>query len=390
MNVFNIHRSPVEELKDLYLETKNQEVLNRLLDKCGLSVLLELDVSGMKIFSDCIFFGMQPDVLFSINDGKKLRAFFDYVITRFDEDRDIDDDDFTSAVIKGIEVFNWSSGYVTKSIMKIRNDFLSKLLITEKNTDKSINFSEEIMYAITKNKSISDEWILDELLKSDPRLGVVYLQNLLFRVERFDIFHVVTAIGKVKDALEAIKEYGNENIFDPRLYMRRGLDMFLADSEVQSMIFGLFVSVEKIATQVIYYRKDEFILLLERLTLVLTEYKADVDFYIENACENEGLYPLGDINDEISKESIVGLAYCLYHGSTLLSFQLVKDDRFLMTALKQVADAVGLYIYMELLPENWLDSDEYYNTIKATDNELSVTPVSGEGLDVQSLLDDLL
>ena len=51
-SVFEQHRTPTEELKELYLETWHPEVLDRLIKKAGYMVLLDLDVKGLE-YSIC-------------------------------------------------------------------------------------------------------------------------------------------------------------------------------------------------------------------------------------------------------------------------------------------------------------------------------------------------
>lgn len=391
-SVFEQHRTPTEELKELYLETWHPEVLDRLIKKAGYMVLLDLDVKGLELFSNIVFVQHRSNLLFSIGKVGELRRLFNYTIERFlspsGEDED-EPDTFSEGVLEAIEKFDWEGGrFVSKNLIEERYKFIIKLLLSEKNnTSRKYSYYKELLDAVVKNQTISNEVILEYLLPEVPDLGRVLIKYATLRLRcRNDIFTIIDMIGKVKDVLFKVQETGGMINIDEEI--KQGIDDLLSEDITQEVMFGIFVSIERIATQIIYYRLDEFILFFERFTLMFKEYKDNVEFYIENSNEQEGLFPLGDINDEISKESLDGLAYCLYHGATISDYNIVRDDRFLMETLDQVARSVGLYMYMKILPLNWLDSDEYYNILTSKENDVN-NPIVSNDLDVSELLEGL-
>ena len=401
--MFEEHRSVTEQLKELFLETNHPEVLNRLIQKAGFLILLELDVKGLDILSQMVFVQNRYDLIFSINKPRDLKRFFNYVIEKFiinkeDENNELLVDDITSqfvdGVLQAIETCDWEGGrYVTKALVNERYSFINRLLLSEKENKyrKNYNYYTDIMEAVVKNKNISNEVILDYILPEVPDIAKYFLKYICTRFSgENDIFNLVDNIGKVKDRLFKISETGGN--VDLERTMKDSIDMTLDDDITQELFFGLFVSVEKISTQIIYYRLDEFKLLFERFVLMFKDIKDTINFYIESSAENEGIFPLGEINDEISAETLEGLAYCIYHGSTIADYNIVKDDKFLMDSLAQVSRSLGLYIYMGILPENWIYNDEYYHVLQsqedASKRSFSTSNDTGD-IDLDEFLDGL-
>ena len=401
--MFEEHRSVTEQLKELFLETNHPEVLNRLIQKAGFLILLELDVKGLDILSQMVFVQNRYDLIFSINKPRDLKRFFNYVIEKFiinkeDENNELLVDDITSqfvdGVLQAIETCDWEGGrYVTKALVNERYSFINRLLLSEKENKyrKNYNYYTDIMEAVVKNKNISNEVILDYILPEVPDIAKYFLKYICTRFSgENDIFNLVDNIGKVKDRLFKISETGGN--VDLERTMKDSIDMMLDDDVTQELFFGLFVSVEKISTQIIYYRLDEFKLLFERFVLMFKDIKDTINFYIESSAENEGIFPLGEINDEISAETLEGLAYCIYHGSTIADYNIVKDDKFLMDSLAQVSRSLGLYIYMGILPENWIYNDEYYHVLQsqedASKRSFSTSNDTGD-IDLDEFLDGL-
>lgn len=377
--MFEEHRSPTEQLKELYLQTNHPEVLNRLIQKAGFLVLLDLDIKGLDLLSQMIFVQNRYDLIFSIDKPRDLKRFFNYVIDKFiinkedeiDENMDVDiSSQFVDGVIQAIEVCDWEGGrYVTKALVNERYSFINRLLASEKNNKyrKYYNYYTDLLEAVVKNRTISNEVILDFIMPEIPDIAKYFLKNICTRFTgENDIFNVIDNIGKIKDRIFRIYETGGTVDIDRLL--KDSIDMMLNDDLTQELMFGLFVSVEKISNQIIYYRLEEFKLFFERFVLMFKEVKENVNFYIESSAENEGIFPLGEINDEISAETIDGLAYCIFHGSTIADYNIVKDDRFLMDSLAQVSRSLGLYIYMGILPENWIYNDEYYHVLQSQED----------------------
>jgi hypothetical protein len=390
--MFNLYRTPVETLKEVYLESGNEFALRKLIEKGGYLVLLDLDTKGLKILSRMIFVEQKPELLFAIPEVRKLKWLFNYVLEEYSEYPNTDSpdiEDLSEGLLKAVGEFNWESGRVlSKTLVEERYNFLIKLLKTE--TQKP-NFRHEdendLFRNIVQNKFISLEVLFDKLLPSVPELGRYIIQLAPYKLAgQNDIFHIIDTIGRVKDILCDIKER-NETCPDPEKEVKNGIDLMLEEPITRDLLFGLFVSVNKISRQIIYYRLEEFKTFFERFTLMIKDVKETVDFYIENTNEQEGLFPLGPINDEISNESLEGLAYCLYHGSTIASYNIAKDDRFLMSAIDDVAVAMGLYIYMNILPENWLTSDEYYQLLLSQEGH-NYAPETSE-LNVDELVEGL-
>ncbi len=350
-----------EQLVALYMDTNNNEVLEALIKKYGYTVLLELDVRGYSLLSDIMISNNRLYHLFNIIDSPKLlKRFADYVIDKFTTSNIEDQEDYVEDVLLFIKNVNWLGGTVTKPLMRERINFFVKLCLTEKvNVSRSVNFFGDIMESMVLNTNNSMELLLS-LIPSVPEISERILMYLHLKISRCDIFTIISAISDIRHVL---MEHNPDNKPLVDELVTSGIDEFLLQSDVEDLFMNIFVSVNSIATYVIEYRKEEFILFFERFTVVFKSYKEDVEFYIENYNEQEGIFPLGNINEEISRETATGLAYALYHGNTIRQYHLASGDTYLMNAITTIEKAFNLYIIMEVLPDNWLESDDYYNAI---------------------------
>lgn len=244
--MFEEHRSVTEQLKELFLETNHPEVLNRLIQKAGFLILLELDVKGLDILSQMVFVQNRYDLIFSINKPRDLKRFFNYVIEKFiinkeDENNELLVDDITSqfvdGVLQAIETCDWEGGrYVTKTLVNERYAFINRLLLSEKENKyrKNYNYYTDIMEAVVKNKNISNEVILDYILPEVPDIAKYFLKYICTRFSgENDIFTLVDNIGKVKDRLFKISETGGN--VDLERTMKDSIDMMLDDDVTQEL-----------------------------------------------------------------------------------------------------------------------------------------------------------
>lgn len=386
-NHFDIYRSPREQLIELYLETKNKQVLERLIERCGELVLLELDWEGYNYLSQIIFFQRNYNLFLLIENPKLFKKFTDFIIDSFLSEEVEEGDSFQDMVIEFITNVDFNLNVTSKAIMKERYGFLLKLLVSKKNSKLNQFVTlEDIKEAIVKNRFISLE-VLYEMIKSFPDLTEDLMENIHLKLEiRSSIFNLISSFGKIKDILLNLKEKGE--LIDVDLVMTKGIDKFLDNMDIMELYFPLFCSIRFIPTNIIEYRRDLFELFFQRFTIIFKEIKDSIDHVIENEKEREGIFPLGIINQEIMEESPDGLAYALYHGNTIRAYQLARVDRFLMDTINLVEYCFGLYVHMNILPENYLESDSYYNDLISIENNKTVDSVTTE-FDISELLDDL-
>ena len=385
--MLDIHRTDKEMLLELYLESKNEYVLERLINICGHLVLLELDEEGYRILSDIIIMKGSYNLYLSISDVKQLKRFNNYLIDRFLTSSY--NDPFISSLVYFIEHLRWFDGNMTKAIGEERIGFLLRLLELEQinENERQSVYIDELCGAVVKNKSFTID-ILYKLITNFPKLGSYTIKFMYLKLDsKSDIFEISNVIGRIKFLLHNAEQEGRIQQIEKELNW--GIDQFLVEDVTAEILFAIFVSVLPIARHVINYQSDIMRLFYERFTLAFREYKDDADWKIENASEKEGIFPLGDINEEITQESALGLAFALYHGNTIRDFNIMANDRFLMMAINQAEQAFSLYVNMGILPEHYLVSDEYYDTISQLDRmNNSPTPVT-TGLDISEILDGL-
>lgn len=388
------YRNPTEMLINLYLETKNDDILRRLIDRAGFQILLDLDVAGYKILAYNIFIEQHYNLLTDIKDHRKFKAFGRYVADllrnnnfNIDEDENYSDsiENLVDGLVSAIGHVNWFNNAGSEVLIKERMNFLFLCLENAKAFSSS-SLLKELTDAIAKNVYIPIE-VLIPMIQRFPELSISVLKYMYLKTERrSDIFLIVNIIGSVRDALRISESQGQP--VNVEKLVTQGIDEFLCDDVVTEIFYDIFISVEPIKSFIINYRKEEFVLFYERVTLFLKDYKDNVDFYIENYGETEGIFPLGPIDQEITSMTIEGLCYILYHGNTLKDFQLVRDDVILMRAIETVENCLELLMMMEIIPTNWTTSDEYYNVISG-DNSKYIEDTPDGGFDINAILEGL-
>ena len=381
------YRSEEEQLIDYYLETRNQAVLDTLVNRYGKQSLLKLGEVGYKPFCESLFWYNEYRLFNDIEKARDIRELSKYINEWFTnsgitETSNIEDLDSIEGVLAFLENADWyykSKSKLSKSVIEARMDLFVNLVLAEKeNKKRNLNYEIDLMDAFVKNRSVPIEELIN-LVPKLPRLSISIIKNIYYKLlNNTDIFGISYILGSLKDIL---MDSGISEAEDIRTILKKGIDLFLKEPEVEKMYMSIFTSINTINQRVLEYRKEELILFFERFVL---EFQQDLDTVKETVfmvVENNGLYPMDTVYNTIADELPIGLAWALQEGTSIRSYPIVRGDRFLMNAIETVERAFQTYVSLNILPEDWLIEDTYYKSILEKEKSGNRTSTSTDTID---------
>ena len=370
-----------EQLIELYLETKNFKVLQRLLEISGYMVLLKLDIAGLNMFRDMIITNKYYDIYYAIDTVGTLRMLHDNLIETF---FNCNDDEVRDSILDFIEHIEWDRNTRSKNILTERFVLPIKLYNTIKNDDKESLFLKSLLESIIKNQATSFQRCLD-IITEIPESAEVVIENLPLKVPGLvNVFTLMNALENIRATLD---EVSKDKSIDVTSVMEHGIDKLLEYSTLDPYYFDIFVSVLDINRYIIKYNKESFLTFFRRFTVMLWEnYKEQVTGYIENAKEDYYEFPLDVVLDDMNDRTLRGLAFILFFGNDLRSYNVISNDVVKSDLIDKVQAAFTTYYVMEILPEDWTTSDDYYKQIKKAD---TISESVTTEFDIDSIIGEL-
>ena len=370
-----------EQLIELYLETKNFKVLQRLLEISGYMVLLKLDIAGLNMFRDMIITNKYYDIYYAIDTVGTLRMLHDNLIETF---FNCNDDEVRDSILDFIEYIEWDRNTRSKNILTERFVLPIKLYNAIKNDDKESLFLKQLLESIIKNQATSLQRCLD-IITEIPESAEVVIENLPLKVSGLvNVFTLMNALENIRATLD---EVSKDKSIDVTSVMEHGIDKLLEYSTLDPYYFDIFVSVLDINRYIIKYNKESFLTFFRRFTVMLWEtYKDQVTGYIENAKEDYYEFPLDVVLDDMNDRTLRGLAFILFFGNDLRSYNVISNDVVKSDLIDKVQAAFTTYYVMEILPEDWTTSDDYYKQIKKAD---TISESVTTEFDIDSIIGEL-
>lgn len=370
-----------EQLIELYLETKNFKVLQRLLEISGYMVLLKLDIAGLNMFRDMIITNKYYDIYYAIDTVGTLRMLHDNLIETF---FNCNDDEVRDSILDFIEHIEWDRNTRSKNILTERFVLPIKLYNAIKNDDKESLFLKSLLESIIKNQATSFQRCLD-IITEIPESAEVVIENLPLKVS--GLINVFTLMNALENIRATLDEVSKDKSIDVTSVMEHGIDKLLEYSTLDPYYFDIFVSVLDINRYIIKYNKESFLTFFRRFTVMLWEnYKEQVTGYIENAKEDYYEFPLDVVLDDMNDRTLRGLAFILFFGNDLRSYNVISNDVVKSDLIDKVQAAFTTYYVMEILPEDWTTSDDYYKQIKKAD---TISESVTTEFDIDSIIGEL-
>lgn len=370
-----------EQLIELYLETKNFKVLQRLLEISGYMVLLKLDIAGLNMFRDMIITNKYYDIYYAIDTVGTLRMLHDNLIETF---FNCNDEEVRDSILDFIEHIEWDRNSRSKNILTERFVLPIKLYNSIKQDDKESLFLKSLLESIIKNQATSFQRCLD-IITEIPESAEVVIENLPLKVPGLvNVFTLMNALENIRATLD---EVSKDKSIDVTSVMEHGIDKLLEYSTLDPYYFDIFVSVLDINRYIIKYNKESFLTFFRRFTVMLWEnYKEQVTGYIENAKEDYYEFPLDVVLDDMNDRTLRGLAFILFFGNDLRSYNVISNDVVKSDLIDKVQAAFTTYYVMEILPEDWTTSDDYYKQIKKAD---TISESVTTEFDIDSIIGEL-
>ena len=370
-----------EQLIELYLETKNFKVLQRLLEISGYMVLLKLDIAGLNMFHDMIITNKYYDIYYAIDTVGTLRMLHDNLIETF---FNCNDEEVRDSILDFIEHIEWDRNTRSKNILTERFVLPIKLYNSIKQDDKESVFLRSLIESIVRNQATSFQRCLDIIMEI-PEAAEVVIENLPLKVPGLiSVFTLMNALENIRVTLD---EVSKDKSIDVTAMMEHGIDKLLEYSTLDPYYFDIFVSVLDINRYIIKYNKESFLTFFRRFTVMLWEtYKEQVTGYIENAKEDYYEFPLDVVLDDMNDRTLRGLAFILFFGNDLRSYNVISNDVAKSDLIDKVQAAFTTYYIMEILPENWTTSDDYYKQIKKAD---TISESVTTEFDIDSIIGEL-
>lgn len=370
-----------EQLIELYLETKNFKVLQRLLEISGYMVLLKLDIAGLNMFRDMIITNKYYDIYYAIDTVGTLRMLHDNLIETF---FNCNDEEVRDSILDFIEHIEWDRNTRSKNILTERFVLPIKLYNSIKQDDKESIFLRSLIESIVRNQATSFQRCLDIIMEI-PEAGEVVIENLPLKVPGLvSVFTLMNALENIRVTLD---EVSKDKSIDVTAMMEHGIDKLLEYSTLDPYYFDIFVSVLDINRYIIKYNKESFLTFFRRFTVMLWEtYKEQVSSYIENAKEDYYEFPLDVVLDDMNDRTLRGLAFILFFGNDLRSYNVISNDVAKSDLIDKVQAAFTTYYIMEILPENWTTSNDYYKQIKKAD---TISESVTTEFDIDSIIGEL-
>ena len=333
------------------------------------------------MFRDMIITNKYYGIYYAIDTVGTLRMLHDNLIETFFNSND---EEIQDSILDFIEHIEWDRNSRNKTILSERFVLPIKLYNSIKQNDKESVYLRSLLESVIKNQATSFQRCLDLTLEI-PEAGEVLIENLPQKVPGLvNIFTLMNALENIRVTLD---EASKDKSLDVTSMMEHGIDRLLEYSTLDPYYFDIFVSVLEINRYIIKYNKESFITFFRRFTVMLWEsYKGQVSGYIENAKEDYYEFPLDVVLDDMSDRTLRGLAFILFFGNDLRSYNVIANDIAKSDLIDKVQAAFTTYYLMEILPENWTTSDEYYKEIKKAD---TISESVTTEFDIDSIIGEL-
>jgi hypothetical protein len=294
------------------------------------------------------------------------------------------DEEVRDSILDFIEHIEWDRNTRSKNILTERFVLPIKLYNSIKQDDKESVFLRSLIESIVRNQATSFQRCLDIIMEI-PEAAEVVIENLPLKVPGLvSVFTLMNALENIRVTLD---EVSKDKSIDVTAMMEHGIDKLLEYSTLDPYYFDIFVSVLDINRYIIKYNKESFLTFFRRFTVMLWEtYKEQVTGYIENAKEDYYEFPLDVVLDDMNDRTLRGLAFILFFGNDLRSYNVISNDVAKSDLIDKVQAAFTTYYIMEILPENWTTSDDYYKQIKKAD---TISESVTTEFDIDSIIGEL-
>lgn len=366
----NLSGSKLNAYIELYKQSKNKHVLQRLIAEYGERVLLSIGEEELDLFINIALFQYRYELIYGLDKVDLLRKVYKRIIHIFYNHNNMS---FNQNVIAFIEKYNFSYK-PNRFIQKENKLFLAEMLSTVKRIDTSSEYSEEdeldwnddITRAIKENYQIDYDMCLSIAeLKPDFYSSIIGKLYCLKPIRK--LFDIIYEIDNIRNQAENLSEVSSTKINIENL-ISEGINDLLHTEFFRESVFNLILTTANENTFMINKFKDTYRKFFYEFLVF-----SDIDGLktrFENEYEETGVFPLDLIINNIKEKNIEGIFYVLLYGNHIkekLNTFLYYDKEGISDYIDTILNVFDFLIVQEVLPEYFLDVDRYVDEITSAE-----------------------
>lgn len=355
---------------ELYKQSKNKHVLQRLIAEYGERVLLSIGEEELDLFINIALFQCRYDLIYGLDKVDLLRKVYKRIIHIFYNHNNMT---FNQNVVSFIEKYNFSYK-PNRFIQKENKLFLAEMLSTIKRIDTSSEYSEEdelewnddITRAIKENYQIDYDMCLS-IAEIKPEFYSSIIGKLYYLKPIRKLFDIIYEIDNIRNQAENLSEVSSIKINVENL-ITEGINDLLHTETFRDSAFNLILSTANENTFMINKFKDTYRKFFYEFLIF-----SDIDSLktrFENEYEETGVFPLDLIINNIKEKNIEGIFYVLLYGNHIkekLNTFLYYDKEGISDYIDTILNVFDFLIVQEVLPEYFLDVDRYVDEITSAE-----------------------
>lgn len=365
----NLKGSKLEAYIDLYKQSKNKHVLQKLIGNYGERVLLSIGDEELDLYINILLFQNRYDLLYSLDKVDLVRKVYNRIIYAF---YNYNNTSYNQQVLLFLENYNFSFG-VNRFIQKENKLFLKEMLSTRKIIDTSNEFDEEeldwgddIIRAIHNNYNIDFDLCLSIAeIKSD--FYSIIIGKLFYLKPIRKLFDIIYEIDNIKNHVDNLSEVSSVKINSENI-ISEGITELMATNEYRDNIFNLILTVAKENTFMVNKFKDTYRKFFYEFIV-----NSDIDSLkkrFENEYEDTGIFPLDLIINNIKEKNLDGIIYTVLYGNHIkekLNTFLYYDKEGIGDYIDTILNVFDFLIVQEILPDYFLDVDRFVDEISSAE-----------------------
>ena len=365
----NLKGSKLEAYIDLYKQSKNKHVLQKLIGNYGERVLLSIGDEELDLYINILLFQNRYDLLYSLDKVDLVRKVYNRIIYTF---YNYNNTSYNQQVLLFLENYNFSFG-VNRFIQKENKLFLKEMLSTRKIIDTSNEFDEEeldwgddIIKAIHNNYNIDFDLCLSIAeIKSD--FYSIIIGKLFYLKPIRKLFDIIYEIDNIKNHVDNLSEVSSVKINSENI-ISEGITELMATNEYRDNIFNLILTVAKENTFMVNKFKDTYRKFFYEFIV-----NSNIDSLkkrFENEYEDTGIFPLDLIINNIKEKNLDGIIYTVLYGNHIkekLNTFLYYDKEGIGDYIDTILNVFDFLIVQEILPDYFLDVDRFIDEISSAE-----------------------
>lgn len=348
-----------EALKDLYIQSKDFQVLNKLIREYSYSILLELGDEELAHFcKGMVTDNVQGLALYNlINSVGDARRVYNWIENYYKEAKDTQFNGNLPLFIRRIDI-----NLGTKVRRSETLSFLAKLIVpyNDPEEEDDIDYSNDIKMAIVENESVGINSLF-ALAKINPDYYSHIIGNIYQLVDLHGLESLIYHIDMVYNHMVESINSGEVSKFNPEDKLHEGLNILMSSDWFYNTIFFLLERIPKEARYGIQRIRDTYIKFFEQLFITNKSRIDDVRLAMEEYFFDYGFIGIDVVVDYYNNSNIEGFFATLLYGEDIYSnFGFQLSDSTFVKRMTNMMNAIDILINEKILPETIKSDPEGY------------------------------